>query len=84
MTSIPKLREIIDKWKVNRGLLASKMEMPRGTFNNKLSPKHSTQFSDLEHNRLCQILIEIWRDLDEVEGADFGEALGILVKQKGV
>lgn len=74
--------EIIDKWKVNRALLASKMDMPKGTFNNKLSPVHPTQFSDKEVNKLCSILIELRTDLEPVEGADFNEGLKILTGGK--
>ena len=56
--------------------------MPKGTFNNKLNPDHTASFSDKELNQLCNILIELRNDLDVVEGADFNEALTIIVKGK--
>ena len=80
MTEAQKLWELIEKWKVNRALLASKMDMPKGTFNNKLNPEHSSAFTDKERNLLCQILVEMRNDFDIVEGADFNEALKILTK----
>lgn len=75
--------QIIDLWKVNRALLASKMDMPKGTFNNKLNPDHSASFTDKELNQLCNILIELRNDLDVVEGVDFNEALKIIAGGKG-
>lgn len=74
------IQEIIDKWKLNRALLASKLGMPKGTFNNKLSPKHPTKFSDQEMYQLKQALIELYNDLDGIE-QDFNVALGMMVKK---
>jgi hypothetical protein len=73
------IQEIIDKWKLNRALLASKLGMPKGTFNNKLSSKHPTKFSDQEMYQLKQTLIELYNDLDGIE-QDFNVALGMMVK----
>ena len=72
--------QVINKWKLNRADLASKIDMPKGTFNNKLNPDHAATFSDKEQNQLCNILIEMRNDLEKVEGADFNEALSILSK----
>lgn len=80
MTEAKTLWEIIERWKVNRAFLASKMDMPKGTFNNKLNPEHDSTFSDKERNLLCQILIEMRNDLEKVDGADFNEALSIFSK----
>ena len=82
MTPATILLQIIDTWKVNRALLASKMDMPKGTFNNKLNPEHSASFTDKELNQLCNILIEFRNDLDGVEGADFNEALKLMTSGK--
>jgi len=71
------IQEIIDKWKLNRALLASKMGMPKGTFNNKLSPSHPTQFSDKELFQLKTILIQLREDLGIID-TDFNEALKII------
>lgn len=74
------LQEIIEKWKVNKGLLASKMEMPLGTFCNKLSPKHSASFTDAELIRLKMVLKEMAGDIEGVSGIDFNNALKTVVK----
>ena len=83
MTPAKTLSQIIDLWKVNKALLASKMGMPKGTFNNKLNPDHSASFTDKELNQLCNILIELRNDLDVIEGADFNEALKLMTSGKG-
>jgi hypothetical protein len=74
------LQEIIEKWKVNKGLLASKIEMPLGTFCNKLSPKHSASFTDAELIRLKMVLKEMAGDIEDVSGIDFNDALKTIVK----
>lgn len=73
------MQKIIEKWKVNKGLLASKMNMPLGTFCNKLSPKHSTQFSDAETIRLKMVLREMGVDIMGVTDIDFNDALKTIV-----
>jgi len=75
------MQEIIEKWKLNKGLLASKMQMPLGTFCNKLSEKHSTKFSDAEIIKLKGVLIELRNDLDSVTDIDFNDALKVIVKK---
>lgn len=71
------IQAIIDKWKINRALLASKLNMPKGTFNNKLNANHSSQFSEKELYQLKQVLIDMGNDLNEIE-QDFNEALKIV------
>lgn len=73
------LHETINTWKLNKGLLASKMNMPLGTFCNKLSPKHSTQFTDKEAIRLKLILKEMGVELTEASDIDFNDALKTIV-----
>lgn len=74
------LQEIIEKWKLNKGHLASKIEMPLGTFCNKLSPKHSASFTDAEIIRLKMVLNEMSADFDGVAKIDFNDALKTVVK----
>jgi len=57
------MNELIIKWRLNRGLLASKIGMAQSTFNNKLNPKHFTSFSDKEIQLLKEILIELRNEL---------------------
>jgi len=54
------------------------MQMPLGTFCNKLSTKHPTKFLDKEIIRLKGILIELRNDIDSVTDIDFNEALSVL------
>ncbi len=74
------LSETIEKWKLNKSLLAFKMTMLTGTFCNKLNPKHSTQFTDAELIRLKLILKELYGDLEPIMGIDFNDALKTIVK----
>lgn len=73
------MQEIIEKWKLNKGLLASKIEMPLGTFCNKLNPKHSASFSDAEIIRLKTVLKELCADLEGVTDIDFNDAMKTLI-----
>jgi hypothetical protein len=59
--------------------LAFKMEMPLGTFCNKLSQKHPTQFSDAEIIKIKGILIELQNDLGVVTDIEFNNALKTIV-----
>ena len=76
------MHTIIEKWKVNKGLLASKMNMPLGTFCNKLSPKHTTKFTDAETIRLKMVLKEMGVELDSVSNIDFNDALKVVISKK--
>lgn len=72
--------QVVDKWKLNRGLLASKMGMPKGTFNNKLNPSHTSQFSNAENIKLIGVLREMSKDIDSVTDINFNDALKALTK----
>lgn len=74
------MHEVIEKWKLNKGLLAFKMTMKTGTFCNKLSPKHPTQFTDAETIRLKMVIKELYGDLEPILDIDFNEALKTVVK----
>lgn len=74
--------QVVDKWKLNRGLLASKMGMPKGTFNNKLNPTHASQFSNEENIKLIGVLREMSVDIDSVTDIDFNDALKALTNGK--
>lgn len=73
------MREIIDKWKINRNLLAEKMGMSKGFFNNKLSERQKYKFTEEEKERLKQILIEMRNDLEGITDIEFNHALKTLV-----
>jgi hypothetical protein len=74
------MHTIIEKWKINKGLLASKIEMPLGTFCNKLNPNHSASFSDAELIRLKMVLKEMGVELVGEADIDFNHALKTIVK----
>jgi len=59
--------------------LASKIQMPLGTFCNKLSVKHSASFTDAETINLKGVLIEMRNDLDSVTDIEFNDALKSIV-----
>jgi hypothetical protein len=74
------MNELIEKWKLNKTLLAVKMDMPLGTFCNKLNPKHSTEFNDAEIIKLKFILMDLGEDISSVSDINFNEALKVIVK----
>lgn len=76
------MEKLINKWKLNKGLLAKKMNMPLGTFCNKLSSKHSTQFSDAELIQLKMILKELQDDISNEVEIDFNDALKTIITNK--
>ena len=76
------IQKIIEKWRLNRNHLALQMGMPKGTFNNKLSPKHPTQFSDDEWVKLKDILVALRNDLEGVDNVDFNEVLRTLIQKE--
>ena len=76
------MQKLIDKWKLNKGLLAKKMNIPLGTFCNKLSPKHTSTFSDAEMIQLKLVLKEMRDEIsDEIE-IDFNDALKTVINKK--
>lgn len=77
------LNELINKWKINRNMLADRMAMPKGTFNNKLNTNHTAKFTDPELDKLKGILIDLRTDLEAIDAVDFNEALR-LISQKEV
>ncbi len=76
------MEKVINKWKLNKGLLAKKMGMPLGTFCNKLNSKHSTQFSEAELMQLKLVLKEMSVDINEVIEIDFNDALKVIINKK--
>lgn len=76
------IQEIITKWKLNKVLLASKLGLQKGTFQNKLDPSHSTQFTEDELLLLRSALIELRKDLEGVDEISFDEALRLIAQKK--
>lgn len=76
------IQEIIEKWNLNKQLLASKIGLEKGTFHNKLNPEHSTKFTDDEMVLLRCALIEMRKDLDTVDEIDFETAMRIIAQKK--
>lgn len=75
------MENIIDKWKINKSVLASKMGMTNTTFNKKLSQKSKNNFSDAELVQLKMILKEMNSDIDSIVEVDFNDALKMMVKK---
>ena len=60
------LSQLIEKHVINKAFLASKMPMPKGTFNNKLSEKLTQyHFTENETERLKEILRDMAADIDK-------------------
>ena len=76
------LKEVIDKWKLNRNLLADKMEMSKDAFNKKLSETDGRSFSEDELSKLSKILLELRDDLESGEADDFNNALRKIVQKE--
>lgn len=73
------MQKVIEKWKLNKGHLASKMNMPLRTFCSKLNPKHSASFSEAEIIQLKVVLRELSADLDAVTDIELNDALNAIV-----
>lgn len=69
------LKEVIDKWKLNRNLLAIKMGMSKDAFNKKLNETDGRSLSEDEMSRLSKILLELRDDLEAGEADEFNDAL---------
>jgi len=73
------MKTIINKWKLNKSLLASKMNMTTTTFCNKVNGKGTNGFNDKETIQLKMVLKELYIDLDKVIDIDFNDALDIMI-----
>lgn len=56
--------------------------MPLGTFCNKLSSKHTTEFSDVEIVKLKLVLKELRDEISGEIDIDFNDALKMVVNKK--
>ena len=76
------MEEIIIRWKLNRPLLASKIGMPLGTFNNKVSPNHSSCFSQDELLKLRTALLELMSEIDDATDIEFEDAIKTILNER--
>ena len=76
------MKTIINKWKLNKSLLASRMEMTITTFCNKVNGKDTNHFDEEETIRLKMILKELYNDLDKVIDIDFNDVLKMTTSKK--
>lgn len=77
------LKEVIDKWRLNRTLLAEKMGMSKDAFNKKLNEQDGRFLDEQETRELSKILLELKTDLESGEVDEFNDALR-LISQKEV
>ena len=75
------MEEVIISWKLNRVVLASKMDMPKETFNQKLLGVRNS-FTQQERMKLRNVLILLLNELDEATNIDFADALKTVVEAK--
>lgn len=62
--------------------MASKIGMPKATFDNKLNENHPAKFTTEELNKLRCVLLELHGELDEATSIDFNDALNIAMGKK--
>ena len=72
------MEKIINKWKISKSNLASRMSMTNTTFNKKLS---NNSFDDAELIQLKMILKELRDDIGDIIEIDFNDALKLMVKK---
>lgn len=60
------IKKIIDKWKLNRVLLAGKLGISKGSFNNKLSQIKTYKFTPEEEKKLKDVLQKLKKDLEKL------------------
>jgi hypothetical protein len=73
---------LIERHRINKAHLASKMNMPQGTFNNKLSEKQTAyRFTEVEEQALIAILRDMADDIKIVAGIGFNKALATIVNK---
>ena len=70
------MKKVIEKWKLNKSVLATKMGMTNTTFNKKVD---NNSFSKKELIQLKMILRELYYDLDKLIAIDFNDALKMAV-----
>jgi lipopolysaccharide biosynthesis glycosyltransferase len=73
------MEQVIIRWKLNRVVLASKMQMPKGTFNQKVLGNHNS-FTKEERLKLRNVLIELLTELDRATDIDFNDALKTILE----
>ncbi len=76
------LAEIIKKWKLNKALLASKLNLLKGTFLNKLNNNNGASFTDDELVLIRCALIELRNDLSVIDEIDFETAMRLISQKK--
>lgn len=79
----PDLLIIVNSWKLNKALLASKIEMNPYTFKMKMlgtNPKY--KFTDAETERLSGVLKELAADIENVYGISFNAALAAITRKR--
>lgn len=66
MTDLKRVRDLIMKWKINKGLLAEKIGMPKTTFSYTLKGRPHYRFSPEQFEKLKKVLIRISDDLGKI------------------
>lgn len=72
------MENIVNKWKINKSVLATRMSMTNTTFNKKLA---NDSFDDAELIQLKMILKELRDDLSDIIDIDFNDALKLMMKK---
>ena len=71
------MKKVINDWKLNKSLLASKINMSNVVFCKKIKDNN---FTEAEQIRLKMVLKELYVDLESVIDVDFNDVLKQLIK----
>jgi hypothetical protein len=72
------MENIVNKWKINKSVLATRMSMTNTTFNKKLA---NDSFADAELIQLKMILKELRDDLSDIIDIDFNDSIKLMIKK---
>lgn len=82
-TQLLNLLTIIDGWKLNKVLLASKINMKHSTFKNKINAKYPQyKLTESEQEKLIEVLKEMATDIENNFGISFNKALAKISRKK--
>lgn len=77
------LQSLIAEWKLNKVVLASKMEMNAYTFKMKIAGNNTAyNFTDSELQKLTDVLKELAESIEVVCGISFNKALANISRKK--
>ena len=59
--------ELMNKWRLNRSLIARKMGISQSALSNKLSANHRDRFTETQKVKLKKVITDLMRDCEVLE-----------------